>query len=177
MFSLASLTAAACILGAVSATPVARDATCNPNFEGAPVSIIAVDTEWGVSPVLAGTGLKSDLGTRPLNGTAEWHVEQTGSANPTYIVKAITGGNNLVVDVEEIDSTKLTQIWEIECDQCLPGAWSSPSGGKFAAGCAIKSVPSGLCVQLEHASEFIGVGECNIGELAQRFDFWTTTWA
>jgi hypothetical protein len=92
MFSLASLTAAACILGAVSATPVARYATCNPNFEGAPVSIIAVDTEWDVSPVFAGTGLKSDLGTRPLNGTAEWHVEQTGSANPTYIVKYVDLG-------------------------------------------------------------------------------------
>jgi hypothetical protein len=39
-FSLVS----ACILGVVSATPVARQ-TCNPNFEGAGVSIIANEVE------------------------------------------------------------------------------------------------------------------------------------
>jgi hypothetical protein len=32
-------------------------------------------------------------------------------------------------------------------------------------------------VQLEQASELIGVGESNVGELAQIFDFWTPTWA
>jgi hypothetical protein len=93
MFSLATLTAV-CVLGAVtvSATPVARQApTCSPNFEGAAVSIIANQVEWDVSPVVAGTPLKKDVtGTFPLNATAEWHVEQTGAANPTtYIVKYV----------------------------------------------------------------------------------------
>ncbi|KAJ7097670.1 hypothetical protein C8R44DRAFT_889198 [Mycena epipterygia] len=99
MFSLA------CILGAVSATPLAsrQAATCNPNFEGAGVSIIDGQTEWGVSPVAAGTPL--------VNTTSEWHVEQTSLANPTYTIKAIS--NELVVDVvngeltsEQLDSTK-----------------------------------------------------------------------
>lgn len=91
MFSLATLTVA-CILGVVSTTPLAtrQTATCNPNFEGAGVSIIAGDTEWGVSPVVAGTLLKKDVGTFPPNATAQWHVEQSGSANPTtYIVKYV----------------------------------------------------------------------------------------
>ncbi|KAJ7865537.1 hypothetical protein B0H13DRAFT_1898467 [Mycena leptocephala] len=172
MLSLASLTAVACIIGAVSATPLARQATCSPNFEGAPVSIMSGAREWGVWPVLAGTLLESDIGTA-------WHVEQTGSANPTFIIKAITGDNSLVVDVvnglltlEEIDSRKQTQNWEIECNQCNPGASSSPSGGEFAVGCAIKSIPSGLCVQLEHTTDIIGLGQCS-GAPSETFDFWT----
>ncbi|KAJ7779268.1 hypothetical protein B0H16DRAFT_1502116 [Mycena metata] len=181
MFSLATLTVA-CILGVVAGTPMARQGTCAPNFEGAGVSIIAGQTEWGVSPVAAGTPLKRDLGTFPLNATAKWHVEQTGSANPTYIVKAISN-NGLVVDVvnglltlEEIDSSKQTQIWEIECKQCTSGASSTPGGGEFAAGCSIKSVASGLCAQLEMGGEFIGVSECN-PVVAQTYDFWTATTA
>ncbi|KAJ7472402.1 hypothetical protein B0H11DRAFT_2038874 [Mycena galericulata] len=181
MFSLATLTIA-CVLGAVSATPMVtrQSATCSPNFEGVGVSIIAGETEWGVSPVVAGTPLKKDLGTFPLNATAEWHVEQTGSANATYIVKAITN-NDLVVDVvngqltlEEIDSTQQSQIFEIDCKQCISGASSTPGGGEFAIGCAIKSVPSGLCVTLEMGSEFIGVTDCT-GVVAETFDFWTPT--
>ncbi|KAJ6598258.1 hypothetical protein DFH09DRAFT_1356572 [Mycena vulgaris] len=183
MFSLASITIA-CVLGFVSATPLAtrQSATCSPNFEGAGVSIIAGQTEWGVSPVVAGTPLKRDLGTFPLNATAEWHVQQTGSANPMYIVKEINQ-NELVVDVvdglltlEAIDSTEQTQIWEIDCKQCFSGASSTPGGGKFASGCAIKSVPSGLCAQLERGAEFIGLGECT-GVVAETFDFWTATTA
>ncbi|KAJ7176757.1 hypothetical protein C8R46DRAFT_1213337 [Mycena filopes] len=183
MLSLTSLTTVACILGLVSGTPIARQATsCSPNFEGAGVSIIAGETEWGVSPVVAGTPLKRDLGTFPLNATAEWHVEQTGSATPNYIVKAISN-NELVVDVvgglltlEQIDASKQTQVWEIECKQCFPGASSTPDGGKFAAGCAIKSVASGLCAQLEMGAEFIGVSPCN-PVVAQTYDFWTATTA
>ncbi|KAJ7888447.1 hypothetical protein B0H13DRAFT_889028 [Mycena leptocephala] len=185
MFSLATLTAA-CILGAVtvSATPVTRQApTCSPNFEGAAVSIIANQVEWDVSPVVAGTPLKKDVtGTFPLNATAEWHVEQTGSANPTtYIVKALTPANNLVVDLangiltlEDIDAKKQTQIWEIECKQCLSGASSTPGGGKFASGCAIKSAPSSLCVTAEMGSEYFGLTDCS-PVVAQTFDFWTAT--
>ncbi|KAJ7220625.1 hypothetical protein GGX14DRAFT_675394 [Mycena pura] len=181
MFSLASVTLA-CLLGVVSASPLAprQGTTCNPNFEGAGVSIIAGQTEWGVSPVAAGTPLKRDLGTFPLNATAEWHVEQTGAANPTYIVKAISN-NQEVVDVvngrltlEDISSTAKTQIWEIDCKQCVQGASSTPGGGKFAAGCAIRSAPSGLCVQLEMGSEFIALAECS-GVVAQTYDFWTAT--
>ncbi|KAJ7182788.1 hypothetical protein C8R43DRAFT_1229065 [Mycena crocata] len=180
MFSLASLTIA-CILGAVSATPLTtRQSTCSPNFEGAGVSIIAGDTEWGVSPIVAGTPLKRDLGKFPLNATAEWHVQQTGSANPTYIIKEINH-NELVVDVvngvltlQDIDSTKQTQLWEINCKECFPGASSTPSGGEFAIGCAIKSVPSGLCARLEMGAEGIDTGECS-GVVAETFGFWTAT--
>ncbi|KAJ7769696.1 hypothetical protein DFH07DRAFT_1058155 [Mycena maculata] len=184
MFSLTTLTIA-CVLGVVSGTPLAtrQSATCNPNFEGAGVSIIANEVEWGVSPVVAGTPLQDDLGTFPLNATTEWHVEQTGSANPTYIIKAISN-NDLVVDVvggefgqltlEEIDSTKQTQIWEIDCRQCFPGASSTPGGGEFAVGCAIKSAPSGLCVTVEMGAHIFGLTNCS-PVVAQTFDFWTAT--
>ncbi|KAJ7444583.1 hypothetical protein B0H11DRAFT_2291152 [Mycena galericulata] len=79
------------LFGVVSATPAPgpRQTLCNPNFEGAGVSIIDNDVEWGVSPAVAGTVLNRDLGTFPLNATAEWHVEQTGAYPPTYIVKEI----------------------------------------------------------------------------------------
>ncbi|KAJ7931300.1 hypothetical protein B0H13DRAFT_1858142 [Mycena leptocephala] len=114
--------------------------------------------------------------TLPQNTTTEWHVEQTSSANPTYIVKAITN-NKLVVGLanglltlEGIDSNKQTQIWEIDCTQCLPGASSTPGGGKFASGCAIKSAR----VTLEMGSEFMGLTECD-PVVTQTFDFWTAT--
>ncbi|KAF8201301.1 hypothetical protein K438DRAFT_1758575 [Mycena galopus ATCC 62051] len=85
------------VFALVSATPAARQSTCNPNFEGAGVSIIDNDIEWGASPAVAGTVLNRDLGTFPLNATAEWLVEQTGASPPTYIVKLIAN-TNLAVD-------------------------------------------------------------------------------
>jgi hypothetical protein len=73
----------------VSAKPTARQSTCSPNFEGAGVSIITGGVEWTVSPVVAGTLLKKTGTLLPPNSTANWHVEQTGSADPTYIVKYV----------------------------------------------------------------------------------------
>jgi len=175
----------ASVLGCISATPVAhapRQAVqCNPNFEGAGVSIIDNGVEWGVSQPVAGTVLERNLGSFPLNATAEWHVQQTGAYPPTYIVKNINN-NDLVVDInidglltlENIDSTKETQIWQISCNQCSSGASSTPGGGEFAKGCKIISAPSGLCVRVEPAGVNIGTGECQ-SVVAQNWDFWTAT--
>ncbi|KAK7052154.1 hypothetical protein R3P38DRAFT_2858870 [Favolaschia claudopus] len=181
MFSIAAAPLLCMFIGAlVSATPVARQSLCSPNFEGAGVSIIAGDAEWTVAPVVAGTPLKKDGDPFPPNATANWHVEQTGSANATYLVKAITN-NELVVDVvsnqltlEQIASSKQTQIWDIKCKQCVSGASSTPGGGEFASGCSIVSVPSGLCATLEMGSEFLGLTECN-PVVAQTWSFWTAT--
>ncbi|KAJ7621293.1 hypothetical protein FB45DRAFT_928879 [Roridomyces roridus] len=185
MLSLTTVTLAG-LLAVASAKPLAaRQATttCNPNFEGAGVSIIAVDVEWGVSTVVAGTLLQDDVGTFPPNATANWHVQQTGSFNPTtYIIKPISD-NNLAVDVvhrqltlEDVDGSKQSQLWEIECQQCFPGA-STPGGGEYAVGCAIKSVPTGFCATLEMGSPLLAVlGPCT-GVVAERFDFWTATGA
>ncbi|KAJ6551235.1 hypothetical protein B0H19DRAFT_164888 [Mycena capillaripes] len=184
MLSTAFLTA--CIVamsGLVSATPAPRQtAQCNPNFEGAGVSIIAGDVEWGVSPPVAGTVLNRILGGFPPNATAEWHVQQTGAFPPTYIVKEINH-NELVVDaigpnrlltLEAINSTKATQIWQISCDTCTSGASSTPGGGKFASNCKIISAPSGLCVEVQHAGVNIDTNEC-APVVAQKWDFWTAT--
>ncbi|KAJ7097678.1 hypothetical protein C8R44DRAFT_889205 [Mycena epipterygia] len=108
------------------------------------MSIISNGTELGPSPVVAGTPLKSDL-------LAQWHVEQTGSANPTYIIKSIIN-EILVVDLFDgvltlILRSSLTQLWEIECAQYLSGASATPSRGKFTVDGLIKSVPSGFCAQ------------------------------
>ncbi|KAJ7916723.1 hypothetical protein B0H13DRAFT_2323017 [Mycena leptocephala] len=186
MLSTAALLSACMISmsGLISATPLVPSpptVQCNPNFEGAGVSIIDGGVEWGVSPAVAGTVLNRILGGFPLNATAEWHVEQTGAYPPTYIVKEINH-NNLVVDIganglltlEAIDSTKATQIWQISCDQCTSGASSTPGGGKFASGCKIVSPPSGLCVRVEPAGVNIGTGECE-PVIAQVWDFWTVT--
>lgn len=81
----------ASMLGSISATLVAhasrQTVQCNPNFEGAGVSIIDNGVEWGVPQAAAGTVLERNLGSFPLNATAEWHVQQTGAYPPTYIVK------------------------------------------------------------------------------------------
>ncbi|KAF7369288.1 hypothetical protein MVEN_00256600 [Mycena venus] len=181
MLSVAAVLAT-CIVSLVSATPAPRQtAQCNPNFEGAGVSIIAGGVEWGVSPVVAGTVLNRNLGSFPLNATAEWHVQQTGAFLPTYIVKEINH-NELVVDIganglltlEQIDGSKATQIFQIFCDSCSSGASSTPGGGKFASGCKIVSAAGGSCVRVEHAGVNIGTGECE-PVVAQRWDFWTTT--
>ncbi|KAJ6598227.1 hypothetical protein DFH09DRAFT_1131309 [Mycena vulgaris] len=181
MFPSASLLTACmvAISGLASATPVAP-VQCNPNFEGAGVSIIDTGVEWGVSPAVAGTVLDRTLGGFPLNATAEWHVEQTGAVPTTYIVKEIHH-NDLVVDIgvdglltlEEIDASKPTQIWEISCNQCAHGASSTP-GGEFASGCTITSAANGLCARVEPAGVNLGTGPCGSSVL-QRFDFWTAT--
>ncbi|KAJ7468561.1 hypothetical protein FB451DRAFT_1560290 [Mycena latifolia] len=170
------------ISGLAAAMPTARTPQCNPNFEGAGVSIIDTGIEWGVSPAVAGTLLDRTLGGFPLNATAEWHVEQTGASPPTYIVKEINH-NDLVVDInadgllilEEIDPSKSTQIWEIYCNECLPGASSTPGGGEFASGCRIISAANGLCARVEPAGVNLGTGECSPSGALQTFDFWTAT--
>ncbi|KAJ7791704.1 hypothetical protein B0H14DRAFT_3890483 [Mycena olivaceomarginata] len=183
MISAAVLTACiAAMSGIVSATPAPRQSTlCNPNFEGAGVSIIDGGIEWGVSPAVAGTALDRTLGGFPPNATAEWHVQQTGTFPPTYIVKEINH-NDLVVDIatnglltlEKIDSTKLTQTWQISCNSCSSGASSTAGGGEFASGCKIISASSGLCAEVQHAGVNIHVTECN-PVIAQTWDFWTAT--
>ncbi|KAJ6536291.1 hypothetical protein B0H19DRAFT_1183124 [Mycena capillaripes] len=137
MFSIASITIA-CILGLVSGTPSARQATCSPDFGGAGVSISA-------------------------NATSE-------ISNNKLVVDVVDGELTLA----QIDSSKPTQIWEIGCKQCLPGASLTPAGGVFASGCSMKSVPSGLCATLETGSESLGLADCN-GVGAQTFNFWTAS--
>ncbi|KAJ7489170.1 hypothetical protein FB451DRAFT_1522580 [Mycena latifolia] len=181
MFSSTSLLATCMVAmsGLVVATPAPRQVQCNPNFEGAGVSIVDVNIDWQATPPVAGT-LLTLSGDGPVNRTAEWHVEQTGATPTTYIIKEISH-NNLVVDIsadglltlEEIDSSKPTQIWEIICGQCLPGASSTPGGGEFANACRIVSPPSGACVQLEPGVN-LGIDECK-GTAIQRFAFWTAT--
>ncbi|KAJ6551188.1 hypothetical protein B0H19DRAFT_163576 [Mycena capillaripes] len=182
MFSSTSLLAA-CIVtisGLASAAP-GLPVQCNPDFEGAGVSIIDTGVEWGVSPPVAGTVLDRTLGGFPLNATVEWHVQQTGAFPPTYYVKEIKH-NDLVVEIgvsglltlEELDAIKSTQIWKINCNQCLPGASSTPGGGKFASGCQITSAANGLCARVEPAGVNLGTGPCEGGAL-QAFDFWTAT--
>ncbi|KAJ7677949.1 hypothetical protein DFH06DRAFT_1291325, partial [Mycena polygramma] len=163
MFSSTSLLAV-CILaisGVVYAAPPSTQ--CNPNFEGAGVTIIDTGVEWGVYPAVAGTLLDRTLGRFPLDSTAEWHVQQTGSFPPTSYVKEITH-SNLVVDIgvkglltlEELDKNKATQIWGISCKECLPGASSTPAGGEFASSCQIVSASNGLCARVEPAGVNLG---------------------
>ncbi|KAJ6450704.1 hypothetical protein C8R47DRAFT_1170876 [Mycena vitilis] len=175
MLSFASLTIA-CILCVVSATPLARQATCNPDFEGAGVSIISGDEEWGYTPLAAGTALIY-YDDDPLNATAEWIVEKTGS---NYIFRVIND-TGLVVEsegfltLEKLDYSKPVQIWDIECTQCIPGALTAP-GGRFASGCAIKSVSDGLCAARAHASPSFFTTDCNPGtHFAPLWEFWTAT--
>ncbi|KAJ7683211.1 hypothetical protein B0H17DRAFT_1137896 [Mycena rosella] len=90
--------------------------------------------------------------------------------------------SNLVVDVvngkltlEETDSSKQTQLWEIDYQQCFSGTSTPPGGGEFAVGCLIKSVSTGLCA-LEMGSEFLGLAESDAHPVAaETFTFWTTT--
>ncbi|KAJ7621364.1 hypothetical protein FB45DRAFT_1062361 [Roridomyces roridus] len=185
MFPTTALLTAS-LLALASATPMRRQTTtpqCNPNFEGVAVSIIDNDVSWGVSPEQAGTVLDRDLFTQPLNATAHWHVEQTGSFPATYLVKEINH-NNLVVatdvlnggllTLEEIDSTKSTQIWSISCDVCVQGAASAPNGGKFASGCHIRSAANELCADVQPAGTTLGVEPCG-QTILQTWDFWTAT--
>ncbi|KAJ7187697.1 hypothetical protein GGX14DRAFT_485351, partial [Mycena pura] len=177
-FSLAFITVA-CIFGAVSGTP----SSCSPNLAGAGVSIVTGAVEGAVSFVMAGTPLKIDGAPFPLNSPFNWQVDQTtSSANLTYILKEI-GNDELALDVvhgeltlEQTDSSRPTQIWEIQCNQCLPGASSAPGGGgQLASGCSIKSA-TGLCATLRTGvnPEFLGLDDCNpVGAHPSQFSFWT----
>ncbi|KAJ7691055.1 hypothetical protein B0H17DRAFT_1288368, partial [Mycena rosella] len=99
MVSLTSLTVAY-ILGVASASPFARQsATCNPNFEGAGVSIVAGDSEWDVSPIVVRTAFKKDGGVFPPNSTAEWEINQSDLVVDVCLSGASTtpGGSEFAV--------------------------------------------------------------------------------
>ncbi|KAJ7864167.1 hypothetical protein B0H13DRAFT_2353822 [Mycena leptocephala] len=176
MFSFSSLIAA-CLLGAaaVSATPLARGyGTCSPNFEGTPISIVSGGRDWGAYPLQDSTILSAFVNSK-------WHVEQAGSSAATYIVKALTPDNGLVVDVDQgvlelkpIDSLKMTQIFEIDCTFCFSGASSAHSNFEPAVGCTIKNTGSAddICVQLHHDTGLLALNVCN-GSADQIFNFFT----
>ncbi|KAK7052173.1 hypothetical protein R3P38DRAFT_2502159 [Favolaschia claudopus] len=156
-----------------AATPTPR-ASCGPSFEGGGVSIVAGSVEWSVSSAVAGTALDHT----PKNDAAEWHVQQTGTTPPTYLVKDINN-NELVVGIgadglltlEQIDATKPTQMWAISCDSCSSGASSAP-GGKYASGCKIISASTGACAEVQHAGAHISTNQC-APVVAQNWDFGT----
>ncbi|KAJ7474924.1 hypothetical protein FB451DRAFT_1366939 [Mycena latifolia] len=180
MFPLASFTLVS-ILGTVSAARVQiRQSTCSPNFEGAGVSIVAGDTEWGVSSLVPGTQLKKELYKYRPNTTADWHVQQTGESPPRYTVREINhnelgvGIASSLLAMVKTNPSDASQLWEITCAHCLPGASSSPHGGMFAAGCSIKSVPNNLCAEVERDGDAFFLEECN-PVVAQTYDFWTAT--
>ncbi|KAJ7719089.1 hypothetical protein DFH07DRAFT_859626 [Mycena maculata] len=175
----------ACVValsGLTSATPLARQTLCNPNFEGAGVSIIAGDVEWGYSAAVAGTPLADDLSSFPPNATAEWFVQQTGAFPTSYIIKTISNtglvagvdNDGTALALEDIDSAEAGQIWDISCTQCSSGASSTPGGGEFASGCSISSAPSGLCASLEMGGSGIFVTDCG-RSVYQTWSFWTAT--
>ncbi|KAK7052156.1 hypothetical protein R3P38DRAFT_2858876 [Favolaschia claudopus] len=160
----------------VAATPAPR-ASCSPNLEGAGVSIIAGSVEWSVSSPVAGTLLGHNAESK---ATAEWHVQQTGTTPATYFVKDINN-NQLVVGIgadglltlEDIDSSKSTQMWAISCDSCSSGASSGP-GDEYASGCKIISASTGSCAEVQHAGAHISTSRC-AAAVAQSWDLWTAT--
>ncbi|KAJ6587459.1 hypothetical protein DFH09DRAFT_1307688 [Mycena vulgaris] len=159
----------------------ARQSTCSPNLEGAGVSIVAGDVEWGVSALNPGTYLKKTLYKYRPNTTADWHVQQTGSSPATYFIREINH-DDLAVSIdaaeglrlEKADPANAYQLWTITCSHCLPGAASYPNGGKFAAGCSIKSVPTGRCAEVEHGGDEFKLAGCN-PVIGQTYDLWTAT--
>lgn len=88
-FSLLSAFTVA-LSGLASATPLLgrQSATCNPNFEGAGVSVITGNVKWAVDADVAGQPILHPGSISP-NATANWLVEQTGSAIPTYLFKYV----------------------------------------------------------------------------------------
>lgn len=83
------------LYGLASATPLnsRQSATCKPNFEGAGVSVITGDVEWGVVTAAVGQPiLHSGFGgDSPPNATANWYVPPSGSASATYVFKYVFG--------------------------------------------------------------------------------------
>lgn len=98
-----------------SSSTSSNSRTCAPDVGGLGVSIIAGSKEWGVSSAVAGTALRSDLGKSPLSSTAEWRVQQLGSAQgptpPTYIFGYVSASvfraRILIIHSREIGHTGL----------------------------------------------------------------------
>ncbi|KAF8979410.1 hypothetical protein BDQ17DRAFT_1381748 [Cyathus striatus] len=171
-------------LGLVSASPLQRrdeppSMNCHPNFEGVGVSVTNSAREWGVSGLYAGADVTS-LSVGGGLAKADFRFEQTGSPATSYIIKVVDNSNDLVVglsgdhlQVKNLESTDLTQIWNVQCDFCSDNI--SQRKGNVAFGCKITSTTNNECVTIgEKDTDALFLADCS-GIDAQSFDFWTAT--
>ncbi|KAJ7100768.1 hypothetical protein B0H15DRAFT_460589 [Mycena belliarum] len=185
MFPSTSLLAT-CILALstfVAATPSPRQPQCNPDFEGAPVTITIGNRGVKVAPPRAGQLLVATVPITPGQGSGNFVVTQTSPRASTYLINEVKF-TDLVIDVTDAGLLDLeergpspTQVWEITCDECRPGASTTPGGGKWGSGCSIASAQTGQCVHIQPSGNPLinfGVGEC-ADTADQSFDFWTKT--
>ncbi|KAJ7314443.1 hypothetical protein DFH08DRAFT_943295 [Mycena albidolilacea] len=155
MLSTTRLSCAFVVLAAASLS----FASCNPNFEGHPVSILYADTAGLEELAVASDTAGANVITKAVNDlNPEFLVENSGHFPTSYLIKDQANHNLAVFAVQAprappapklntIDNTGKDerQYWLISCDTCNSGV---PSGGVFGVGCQIaNSYVSGFCVQ------------------------------
>ncbi|KAK0443686.1 uncharacterized protein EV420DRAFT_1649147 [Desarmillaria tabescens] len=159
---------------AATAAPLEARSTCNPDFEGAILTVSSYTGKpygrlsWSSNPAVGAPVVASTAASR-------WYVQQNGDYNPaTYTFKNI---DNLLFDVELKDEglimdnidwsgANVNQKWKVECGSCATDI--AHQLGIVASGCTISPAApsaSGKCVTQNGFGQQLDLVACPAGGL------------
>ncbi|KAK0214420.1 hypothetical protein IW262DRAFT_271582 [Armillaria fumosa] len=174
MPSSMSLFFSALLLTAATASPLTARGTCNPNFEGAPLTVSDYSgvritaLSWSANPA-AGAPVVASV------SPSKFFFQQNGDPDVTYTIKTVANNNFaveldgkvLIMDNVDPSGSNVNQKWTVECTTCATNI--SQKTGVVASGCTISSAntgTSGLCVQ----DNGVG-GQLDLAACSQQFEF------
>ncbi|PBK94504.1 hypothetical protein ARMGADRAFT_1164637 [Armillaria gallica] len=164
----------ALLLTAATASPLTARSTCNPNFEGASLTVSGYSgvpygvVSWSANPA---TGAPVVASTSP----SKFFFQQNGDPDVTYTIKTVANNNfaveldggGLVMDSVDWSGSNVNQTWKVECTTCATNI--SQQRGVVASGCIISSAntdTSGFCVRATRPGRQLDLAVCS-----QQFDF------
>ncbi|KAK0501988.1 hypothetical protein EDD18DRAFT_1100483 [Armillaria luteobubalina] len=174
MPSSMSLFFSALLLTAATASPLTARGTCNPNFEGAALTVFL----HSGAPITALAWSANPAAGAPVIGSpsaSKFFFQQNGDADVTYSIKTVANNNFaveldgkvLIMDNVDASGSNVNQKWKVECTTCATNI--SQQKGVVASGCTISSANTDtkdLCVQ----ENGLG-GQLDLATCSQQFDF------
>ncbi|KAK0481236.1 hypothetical protein IW261DRAFT_1065114 [Armillaria novae-zelandiae] len=174
MPSSMSLFFSALLLTAATASPLTARGTCNPNFEGASLTV----SDYSGAPITALSWAANPAAGAPVvagTSPSKFFFQQNGDADVTYTIKTVANNNFaveldgkvLIMDNVDPSGSDVNQKWKVECTTCATNI--SQQKGVVASGCTISSAnsdTSGLCVQENGPGSQLKLAACS-----QQFDF------
>ncbi|KAK0184319.1 hypothetical protein F5146DRAFT_246098 [Armillaria mellea] len=164
----------ALLLTAATALPLSARGTCNPNFEGASLTVSSYSDvanevlSWSANPVAGAPVVAS---TSP----SKFFFQQDGDTNVTYTIKTAANVNfavelkDLALVMNSVDPSggDVNQEWVVECTSCATNI--SQQKGVVASGCLIFPANSG---HIGYSVRESGPGDqLTLAVYTQEFDF------
>ncbi|KAK0501974.1 hypothetical protein EDD18DRAFT_1458346 [Armillaria luteobubalina] len=131
----------------LTAAPLAaRAGECNPNFEGAPLTVVWNDLSWSANPAVGAPIVAGTLSSK------FFFQQNRDDTDVTYTIKtadnvnfaATYDGDKFFIDNVDWSGTNENQKWRVQCTTCATDI--SQQNGTVASNCQITTKIDSLCV-------------------------------